>query len=130
MILPESIVHLVDGSADAFEAGAQGLADRYGATIWVGVDGNAGGRDLNLLFPIAPQCFADCGDRTAPHEAADPMRLHELVAIPFSPPFIRQLSVAFPKERIHSRLVNTFGHFAREQFAAAEARENEVAAGD
>jgi len=55
VIFPESIVHLADGSADAFEAGAQRLADRYGATIWVGVDGDAGGRDLSLLFPIAPR---------------------------------------------------------------------------
>ena len=54
-------------------------------------------------------------------------RLHELVAIPLSPPLIRQLSVVFPKERIHSRLVTTFVHFAREQFAAAEGRELEVA---
>jgi DNA-binding transcriptional LysR family regulator len=54
-------------------------------------------------------------------------RLHELVAIPLAPPLIRQLSVVFPKERIHSRLVNTFVHFAREQFAAAEGREIEVA---
>jgi DNA-binding transcriptional LysR family regulator len=55
-------------------------------------------------------------------------RLHELVAIPLAPPLTRQLSVVFPKERIHSRLVNTFVHFAREQFAAAEGREIEVAA--
>jgi DNA-binding transcriptional LysR family regulator len=55
-------------------------------------------------------------------------RLRELVAIPLSPPLTRQLSVVFPKERIHSRLVNTFVHFAREQFAAAEGREIEVAA--
>jgi DNA-binding transcriptional LysR family regulator len=54
-------------------------------------------------------------------------RLRELVAIPLSPPLTRQLSVVFPKERIHSRLVNTFVHFAREQFAAAEGREIEVA---
>jgi len=57
-------------------------------------------------------------------------RLHELVAIPLSPPLIRQLSVVFPKERIHSRLVNTFVHFAREQFAAAERREIEVGVGN
>jgi len=56
------------------------------------------------------------------------LRLHELVAIPLSPPLIRHLSVVFPKERIHSRLVNTFVHFAREQFAVAAAREDEIAA--
>jgi len=47
-----------------------------------------------------------------------------------SRPLSSARSVAFPKKRIHSRLVNTFVHFAREQFAAAEAHENEVAAAD
>lgn len=66
VILPESIVHLADGSADAFEAGAQRLAERYGATIWVGVDGNAAGRDLSLLFPIAPRS-------ALPHAEIEPL---------------------------------------------------------
>jgi DNA-binding transcriptional LysR family regulator len=56
------------------------------------------------------------------------MRLHELVAIPLSPPLTRHLSVVFPRERIHSRLVNTFVHFARERFAVTEARDEESAA--
>jgi DNA-binding transcriptional LysR family regulator len=55
------------------------------------------------------------------------LRVRELVAIPLAPPLIRHLSVVYPKERIHSRLVTTFVQFAREQFAAAEGRELEVA---
>ena len=42
-------------------------------------------------------------------------RLGELVAIPLAPRLIRNLSVVFPKERIHSRLVNAFIAFARER---------------
>jgi hypothetical protein len=34
------------------------------------------------------------------------------VRIPLSPPLIRQLSVVYPKERMHSRLVNDFVRFA------------------
>ena len=48
-------------------------------------------------------------------------RLGELVTIPLSPRLIRNLSVVYPKERIHSRLVNAFMGFARERLAAANA---------
>lgn len=46
-------------------------------------------------------------------------KLGELVTIPLSPRLIRNLSVAYPKERIRSRLVNAFIAFARERLAAA-----------
>src|SRR6185295_14004079 len=48
-------------------------------------------------------------------------RLGELVTIPLSPRLIRNLSVVYPKERIHSRLVNAFMGFARERLAAVNA---------
>ena len=48
-------------------------------------------------------------------------RLGELVTIPLSPRLIRNLSVAYPRERIHSRLVNAFIAFTRERLAAASA---------
>lgn len=54
---------------------------------------------------------------------AKEVRLGELVPIPLSPRLIRQLSVVYPKERIHSRLVNTFIAFARERLAAMNADE-------
>ena len=40
------------------------------------------------------------------------VRLGVLARIPLSPPLIRQLSVVYPKERMHSRLVNDFVRFA------------------
>jgi DNA-binding transcriptional LysR family regulator len=55
-------------------------------------------------------------------------RLGELVTIPLSPRLIRNLSVVYPKERIHSRLVNTFMGFARERLAAVNAADTSRAA--
>ena len=46
------------------------------------------------------------------------LRLEELVAIPLAPRLIRNLSIVYPKERIHSLPVNTFMAFARERLAA------------
>ena len=48
------------------------------------------------------------------------LRLGELVRIPLAPPLIRHLSVAYPRERIHSRVVNEFVRFAKERLAASE----------
>lgn len=48
-------------------------------------------------------------------------RLGELVPIPLLPRLIRNLSVVYPKERIHSRLINAFMAFARERLAMIDA---------
>jgi DNA-binding transcriptional LysR family regulator len=48
-------------------------------------------------------------------------RLGELATIPLSPRLIRTLMVVYPKERIHSRVLNAFVAFARERLAAAVA---------
>jgi len=48
-------------------------------------------------------------------------RLGELATIPLAPRLIRNLSVVYPKERIHSRLVNAFMAFARERLATVNA---------
>ncbi len=52
---------------------------------------------------------------------AKEVRLGELVTIPLSPRLIRNLSVVYPKERIHSRRVNAFIAFARERLDAGYA---------
>ena len=52
---------------------------------------------------------------------AKEVRLGELVPIPLLPRLIRNLSVVYPKERIHSRLVNAFIAFARERLAMINA---------
>ena len=54
---------------------------------------------------------------------AKELRLGELVAVPLAPRLRRSLSVVYPKERIHSRLVSTFIGFARDALAASEALE-------
>jgi DNA-binding transcriptional LysR family regulator len=53
--------------------------------------------------------------------AALEVKLGRLVQIPLAPPLIRHLSVVYPKERFHSRLVNGFVQFAKERLAAMQA---------
>jgi DNA-binding transcriptional LysR family regulator len=53
--------------------------------------------------------------------AALEVKLGRLVQIPLSPPLLRHLSVVYPKERFHSRLVNGFVQFAKERLAAMQA---------
>jgi len=50
-------------------------------------------------------------------------RLGQLVRIPLSPRLNRQLSVVYPKERFHSRLVSGFVQFAKERLAALQSAE-------
>ncbi|HXS54077.1 MAG TPA: LysR substrate-binding domain-containing protein [Usitatibacter sp.] len=47
------------------------------------------------------------------------LRLAVLVAIPLSPPLLRQLSVVYPRDRIHSRAMGSFLQFAKERLGAA-----------
>jgi len=56
------------------------------------------------------------------------VRLGDLVRIPLAPPLIRQLSVVYPKERMHPKAVTEFVRFARERLAAAGTTEDRVAA--
>jgi len=53
--------------------------------------------------------------------AALEVKLGRLVQIQLAPPLIRHLSVVYPKERFHSRLVNGFVQFAKERLAAMQA---------
>jgi len=46
------------------------------------------------------------------------VRLGELVRVPLAPRLIRQLSVVYPKERFHPRLVTAFVEFAKAGLAA------------
>jgi DNA-binding transcriptional LysR family regulator len=48
-------------------------------------------------------------------------RLAQLVAVPLAPRLTRHLSVVYPKERFHSRLVSGFVQFAKERLAARPA---------
>jgi len=50
---------------------------------------------------------------------AKEIRIGQVVCVPLAPRLTRNLSVVYPKERFHSRLVNTFVQFTKERFGAA-----------
>ena len=50
-------------------------------------------------------------------------QLGQLVCIPLAPRLTRHLSVVYPKERFHSRLVNSFVQFAKERLTALQGAE-------
>jgi DNA-binding transcriptional LysR family regulator len=54
---------------------------------------------------------------------AKEIQLGQLVRVPLAPRLTRHLSVVYPKERFHSRLVNSFVQFAKERFAAMQSAE-------
>jgi|SRR5687767_6739740 len=56
------------------------------------------------------------------------VRLGDLVRIPLAPPLIRHLSVVYPKERIHPKVVTEFIRFAKERLAVAGTTEDRAAA--
>ena len=53
---------------------------------------------------------------------AKELQLGQLVQVPLMPPLIRNFSVVHPKERFHSKLVNSFVEFARERMSATHQR--------
>ena len=55
------------------------------------------------------------------------IRLGQLVQLPLAPRLIRHLSVVYPKERFHSRLVNTFVQFAKERLTVMQAADGHAA---
>jgi DNA-binding transcriptional LysR family regulator len=56
------------------------------------------------------------------------VRLGDLVRIPLAPPLLRHLSVVYPKERIHPKVVSEFIRFAKDSLAAAGTTEERAAA--
>jgi DNA-binding transcriptional LysR family regulator len=55
------------------------------------------------------------------------VRLGELVQVPLVPPLIRHLSVVYPKERFHSKIVHGFVEFAKDRLAAKRTPEPQFA---
>ena len=54
---------------------------------------------------------------------AKEIQLGQLVHVPLGPRMIRQLCVVYPKERIHSRVVNSFVQMAMERLGTAQGAE-------
>ncbi len=59
---------------------------------------------------------------------AKEIQLGQLVRVPLVPRLTRHLAVVYPKERFHSRLVNSFVLFAKERFAAIQGTASERSA--
>jgi DNA-binding transcriptional LysR family regulator len=59
--------------------------------------------------------------------AAKEIRLGRLVSLPLAPRLTRHFAVVYPKERFHSRLVNSFVQFAKERIAALQGAERPAA---
>ncbi len=57
------------------------------------------------------------------------IRLGELVQVPLYPRLIRNISVVYPRERFHSRVVNSFVQFAKERLPNLQAVEAPAATG-
>jgi DNA-binding transcriptional LysR family regulator len=55
------------------------------------------------------------------------IRLGQLVQLPLAPRLIRHLSVVYPMERFHSRLVNSFVQFAKERLTVMQAADAHAA---
>ena len=53
--------------------------------------------------------------------AATEVKLGRLAQVPLSPRLVRHMSVVYPKERFHSRLVNEFVQFAKQRLPALQA---------
>ncbi|MGH8709507.1 MAG: LysR family transcriptional regulator [Burkholderiales bacterium] len=59
---------------------------------------------------------------------AKEIQLGQLARVPLAPRLTRRLAVVYPKERFHSRLVNSFVQFAKERFAAMQSTDLERSA--
>ena len=53
--------------------------------------------------------------------AATEVKLGALAQLPLAPRLVRHMSVVYPKERFHSRLVNEFVQYAKQRLAALQA---------
>jgi DNA-binding transcriptional LysR family regulator len=103
-------------------SGTREVIDRYLEQAGLGLDSlqvvmEAGSPDALKGLAATGLGFAVMSGTTVAKE----VRLGELVRVPLSPPLIRQLSVVYPKERFHSRLVNGFVQFAKERLIAMQA---------
>jgi DNA-binding transcriptional LysR family regulator len=56
--------------------------------------------------------------------AALEVRHGKLAQVPLAPRLTRKLSVVYPKERFHSRLIEGFVQFAKQRLAALQAADN------
>jgi len=115
---PESLTHYANISREP-GSGTREVIDHYLQTAGVAPD--ALQRVMELGSPEALKGMVATGVGFAIMSRAtvvNEIRLGQLVQIPLVPRLIRNMSVVYPRERIHSQLVSSFVEFAKQNLGA------------
>ena len=124
---PESLTHYPNISREP-GSGTREVIDHYLQTAGISPDSLQ--RVMELGSPEALKGLVATGLGFAIMSRAtvsNEIRLGQLVQIPLAPPLIRNMSVVYPKERIHSQLVSSFVQFAKRNLGAMPFAEGESA---
>jgi DNA-binding transcriptional LysR family regulator len=115
---PESLTHFSNISREP-GSGTREVIDHY--LQMVGVAPDSLQRVMELGSPEALKGLVATGlgfSIMSRVTVINEIRLGQLVQIPLAPRLIRNMSVVYPKERIHSQLVSSFILFAKENLGA------------
>jgi DNA-binding transcriptional LysR family regulator len=115
---PESLTHYPNISREP-GSGTREVIDRY--LLMVGVAPDSLQRVMELGSPEALKGLVATGlgfSIMSRVTVINEIRLGQLVQIPLAPRLIRNMSVVYPKERIHSQLVSSFVQFAKQNLGA------------
>lgn len=115
---PESLTHHAHISREP-GSGTREVIDRYLQSAGVAPD--ALQRVMELGSPEALKGLVATGlgfSIMSRATVVNEIRLGQLVQVPLAPRLIRNMSVVYPKERIHSQLVSSFVQFAKENLGA------------
>jgi DNA-binding transcriptional LysR family regulator len=118
---PESLTHYPNISREP-GSGTREVIDRY--LLMVGVAPDSLQRVMELGSPEALKGLVATGlgfSIMSRVTVSNEIRLGQLVQIPLAPRLIRNMSVVYPKERIHSQLVSSFVQFAKQNLGATPA---------
>ena len=124
VLLPAYLLALGHGELEVGLLSTVALSGSAIATLAVGRWGaRFAGRRLLLAAAVVMAAtglgFAIMSRATVAKET----QLGQLVQVPLSPRLNRHLSVVYPKERFHSRLVSGFVQFAKERLVAMQGTE-------
>jgi DNA-binding transcriptional LysR family regulator len=122
---PEALTHYPNISREP-GSGTREVVDRY--LLMVGVAPDSLQRVMELGSPEALKGLVATGlgfSIMSRVTVINEIRLGQLVQIPLAPRLIRNMSVVYPKERIHSQLVSSFVQFAKENLGAMPVAEVE-----
>ncbi|MCO5122150.1 MAG: LysR family transcriptional regulator [Rhizobacter sp.] len=117
-VTPETLTHHANISREP-GSGTREVIDHYLQTAGVAPDTLQ--RVMELGSPEALKGLLATGlgySIMSRATVVNEIRLGQLVQVPLAPRLIRSMSVVYPKERIHSQLMNSFLSFAKEHLGA------------